>query len=747
MRYIFILLSFFWCFGLLAQELSPPTFSLPSGFYSEDVSLEITHLDTDVLILYTTDGSEPIYENIQGEVWFYKTEYPTSANADFYELYEDSISTKIYNSSLILQDRTPVETVLASVSTTLIYPDIGLNGVHRKAHIIRARAYSEIDDKYSDIVSANYFIFPEATSAYSFPVLALSFDNPYLYDYYEGISVPGVDYEDWMTENPTETVDGFTPANYQRRGSGTEKEVHFNYFVNGEEVLNQNAGLRINGGYTRSYPNKSLRIYAKKAYGKKELNYAFFKDYDLNKFQRLVLRNSGNDANYTLFRDAFVHKLSKNLNFDTQESQAIVLFLNGEYNGIRNIRERYDKKYFGAVHQVPEDELDFLENYGEVKEGDANRYNEMISFFETHDLETEEDYQEALKFIEPSNFIDYYLTYIYAANDDWPGNNNLFWRRKVEPGAIEEAHYNDGRFRWILKDMDRAFALKDKYENSHHANTLAWATRNSNSTLLFRKLLQNESFKQMFITRFADVMNTTFKEERVLHILSQFEQAYTLEIEENTNRWFNFAANRTIWERELQYMKDFALNRPNYQREHILEYFDLEATYNLTLNISNTEHGYIHLNTIDILPSTDGVNEGAYPWEGVYFKDVPIQLKAIPNEGYVFSHWSGDIGSLKSEISIRSKENLSVKANFVLASEFIKEEVDIIVYPNPTTDILKVFAQEDLVKYKIYCLNGRKALEGYYRKEINISLLVPGVYVLEVEDVLGKTFKKKILKN
>lgn len=97
MRYIFFLLSSFWCLTLVAQELSSPNFSIPSGFYSEDISLEITHPDSDVLILYTTDGSEPVYENIQGQLWFYKTEYPTSVNADFYDLYEDSISTKIYN--------------------------------------------------------------------------------------------------------------------------------------------------------------------------------------------------------------------------------------------------------------------------------------------------------------------------------------------------------------------------------------------------------------------------------------------------------------------------------------------------------------------------------------------------------------------------------------------------------------------------------------------------------------------------
>src|SRR5699024_3586517 len=238
--------------------------------------------------------------------------------------------------------------------------------------------------------------------------------------------VPGIIFDEYREDNPDAPMDGWAPANYREKGKSTEVLIHFNYFENGNEILNHNAGLRINGGYTRSFPNKSLRLYARDDYGKKNFKHDFFENYDLNKFNRLLLRNSGNDAEGVFFRDAFMHQMSKNLNFDIQESQPVAVFINGEYNGLRNMRERYDKKYFERIHDIPEDDLDFLENYLEVKEGDDEFYHEMMDFFNNNSLNDNTTFDQAITFLDPVNFTDYYLTNIYVANNDWPHNNYLF---------------------------------------------------------------------------------------------------------------------------------------------------------------------------------------------------------------------------------------------------------------------------------------------------------------------------------
>lgn len=742
---LFLIVPFF----VFAQEPEAPEISKASGFYEENFEVAITHSNPDVTILYTLDGSEPTLDNLSGKVWHYKKDYPLFPGDDFGDLFQDTIRTFEYTGPIQMENRTTEETVLKDVYATVLRYNVQANGELFKGNILRARAYDADLDEYSETVSANYFITPEGQNRYSIPVLALSVDNDKFYGYEEGIGVPGVLFDEWRTDNPNAPMDGFAPANYQVRGSETEQHIHFNYFENGEEILNHDAGLRINGGYTRSYPNKSLRLYAKSGYGKKNFKHNFFDGYDVNKFKRLILRNSGNDAVASFFRDAFMHKMTKNLHFDIQEAQPVVLFINGEYNGLRNLRERYDKKYFDNIHDIPEEDLDFLENHVEVKEGDDVFYNEMITFFENNSLADNAAYKQATTYLDPVNFTDYYATYIYVANDDWPGNNYLFWRHKVPYDPEGEEGTKDGRFRWLLKDLDRGFFLNQRYENGYEGNTLEWATQEMEATLLIRRLLENNTYKNYFINRFADLLNTTFKEERVFSIIDAYKSIYSPEIEENGRRWTNFTAPPQSWNSDTDRMKDFALKRPEFQREHLKEKFNLGEPVDIALNVSNDEHGYIHLNTIDIHPDTDGIQENPYPWVGVYFEGTPITLKAIPKEGFTFSHWSGAVNSVDPEITVSVADGHYIKANFIPSSMVVdhQEMLKLKIYPNPTPGKIYLQSLTDWQDFMIYDIQGRMIQSGTVTNDmINLSALAAGVYLIQLESGEGDKVQKRIVK-
>lgn len=748
MRNLLVILLFSPAF-ILGQELYPPQISMESGFYDTNLEVTISVIDPGVIILYTLDGSEPRIENLDGKEWNYKTEYPISPNDNFGMIKKDTIWTYEYTDPIILQNRSPEETVLADVSTTILLNSIHVDGELFKGNILRARTYSETSGDYSEVVSKNYFITDEAEARYSIPVIAISIDNNELYGYEDGIGVPGITFDNWRLENPTTAVDGFTPANYRLKGRDTEKRIHFNYFEDGVQILNHDAGIRINGGYTRSVPNKAFRLYARNEYGKKNFKHAFFSDYDVEKFKRLILRNSGNDAGRTFFRDALMHALSKNLNFDIQESEPVILFINGEYNGLRNLRERYDKKYFNSIHDIPENQLDFLENHVEVKEGDLDFYDVMMDFFNNNSLEEDQDYNEAITYIDPINFTDYYANYIYVANDDWPGNNYLFWRHKTTYNPNLEEGTKDGRFRWLLKDLDRGFHLNNRDENGYEANTLEWATQDGNSTLIFRKLLENEKYKHYFINRFADLLNTTFKEERVTSIISEFETLYAPEIEENSRRWNGNAASPAIWQIDVNRMKTFAFNRPDFQRQHLMEKFDLNNVFDLVLNVSNESHGYIHLNTIDVLPTTDGMEDSIYPWVGKYFDNIPLTLKAIPTDDYVFSHWSGISNSTNSEIEIVLEEDSYLKANFIHSSLSTSdlEPLSVKVYPNPTDSKINIQSVVDLIHFTIYDLQGRRVKSGRITNDtIEMEELIAGTYLIQLESKDGVRINRQVVK-
>ncbi|WP_299518444.1 lamin tail domain-containing protein, partial [uncultured Flavobacterium sp.] len=284
-----------------ADELSAPQFSVNSGFYTDGFTLTISHPDPEVNILYSLDGSEPMAENLGGKSYLYKNQYEEFPGQETGELLEESFSTLIYTNPIEVIDRSELPNKISSISSTFhqnpfYTPDFPVF----KGTVIRAKAIKE-GSLSSETVTKTYFISPEESNRYSIPVVSISLDEEHFFEYENGIYVAGKDFDDWRTNNP----DGnalWSDANYKRSGDETEKKAHFSFFKNGNEIINQNIGLRINGGFTRISPNKSLRLYARSEYGSSTFNHTFFENSSYSSFKRLILRNSGNDLSSTYFR-------------------------------------------------------------------------------------------------------------------------------------------------------------------------------------------------------------------------------------------------------------------------------------------------------------------------------------------------------------------------------------------------------------------------------------------------------------
>lgn len=728
------------------QELAPPEISHLSGFYTSGIDVTITTSDDAATILYTLDGSTPTIENLAGKEWHYKKNYPAQVGDPVGSLYNDTLWTYTYEGAIHVQDRTTEISVIEKVSTSMEDYSPPIGDVF-KGTVLRAVVYK--NGEYSEVITRNYYITPEGNNRYHVPVLSISVDNDKLYGYEEGINVPGKKFDDWRAANPD--VEGYAvaDANYLLRGEATESEIHFSYIEEGIEILNHGAGIRINGQYSRHKPNKSFRLYAKKAYGQKYFSHFFFDEYSQKKFERLILRNGGNDDRRTIFRDEFMHRIVRNLNVDIQEAQAVVVFINGEYNGIRNLRERYDKKYFKNIYGLEEDSLDFIKFrlwYHDVKEGDDEKFYEMLNFFTFHSLESDEYFNEAMTYLDPINYTDYLLANIFYNNTDWFNNNYQFWRKKVEynPG-IETPYGHDGRFRWNIQDTDFGFGLYFGKE----FNMLEWATEEREeetgmdtyfnySSLLLRKMLENQNYEIYFINRFADLLNSTFTKMRLLDGLYSYKIIYEPHIDENYKRWGGYNASHIQWLNDFEVLVDFAENRSDIQRQHIIDFFNLNGKYDLVLNVNDDAMGYIHLNTIDIIPGTDGIEEYPYLWLGQYFKGVPITVKAVAKEGYKFSHWSGASSDTISQITLTLHEDAYLKAHFIPdetsgIAELGKKE-DIILYPNPASTNISLLSDDNLedTEYIIYSIEGKLIQRGKLSgMKLNISNLKNGRYIIQ----------------
>jgi hypothetical protein len=625
-----------------------PVFSHQGGFYTNEFDLRIATQESKVIIYYTTDCSDPV----PGENGTYE-----------------------YSTDIRIKSRKGDPDVLSMIT------DISNDQWNRwkapkgelfKCTTIKAVAVRD-DGAQSKVVTHSYFVDPDMNNRYTLPVVSLVTEYENLFDNSTGL---------------------YVNENYEKSGAEWERPAHVEIFdTDGSTWFSQSIGMRIHGGWTRKYPQKSFRLYADHVDDETDkFKYQIFPGLrgngtgkKIKSFERIILRNAGNDWTGALFRDEMMQSLVYHLNLDTQSYRPCIVFLNGEYWGIYHIRERFDEKYLEEHYDLDDDRVSILDVFEKpsVQEGepeDVLAYTEdVINYLKAHSITDKSTYDYIKTKIDIDNFIDYNVAEIFFGNTDWPGNNVSTWRYKTESGEYEpDAPYGqDGRWRWFLKDTDFGFGL---YEKPVSHNTLAFAAGDTRegeandpwAVFLFKTMLQNDEFRNEFINRFADQLNTSFVPSRVNEIIDGVVSTLEPEIQEHTDRWPFIKLTKTsyfdkTWSQEVQSIKNYANNRPGYVRQHITNKFKangVTGTSYVTLN-TDTAMGHIKINSIDIQSGTPAVTDPD-SWTGMYFGGVPVTVKAIPKEGYVFDHWEGITGVDQSSdtITVTLAGDINVTAVF-----------------------------------------------------------------------------------
>ena len=188
-------------------------------------------------------------------------------------------------------------------------------------------------------------------------------------------------------------------------------------------------------------------------------------DIDLDKlYQNFILRNSGNDWNFTMLRDGFATGLFKDVDLDIQAYRPMLVYLNGEFWGLYNLREKVSEHFIANHHPVDPDEVDLIE-VQTANEGTIDNYNQLISYVENSDMTNVDVYDSLSNWIDIDNHIDYNVGQIFIDNRDWPGNNIKYWRPQTQ----------NGKWRWILYDTDFGFGVP-WMGLGYNFNTLEFAT-------------------------------------------------------------------------------------------------------------------------------------------------------------------------------------------------------------------------------------------------------------------------------
>jgi hypothetical protein len=478
-----------------------------------------------------------------------------------------------------------------------------------KTTTIKARAFAA--GQVPSNTCANTYFINEHT--FTIPVVSLSVDPKYLWDNTIGI------YTDGTNGIPGNCVD--QPRNWNR---DWERFAQFEYFKpDGSRIINTGVGVKIAGGCSRGNAQKSFGISFRDKYGADNIRYPLFQSKQADRFTSLMLRNSGNDFNRTMFHDAMIQTLLiGEMDVDYNAYTPSAVYLNGEYWGILNTREKINDGYFNSNYGLDEDSVDFLEGDRVIIAGSNTDYNALINFIKTHILSSASNYQYVKDRIDIDEYINYMIANIYSGNADWPGNNLKYWKSK-QAGS---------KWRWILYDMDFGFGL---YGYSPDHNTLTFALEPNGpvwpnppwSTLLFRKMIENDEFKNQFIDKFSIYIYSIYNPARVNIIIDSLKQIIAAEMPYHFQRW---GGSMTDWENNINIARNYAALRPGYMMTYLQNFFSLNAPYTIRVSSESHQEPFVSLNDIII-------NDTLY--EGSYFGNRPIKMTALPDKNHRFKQW------------------------------------------------------------------------------------------------------------
>ena len=461
--------------------------------------------------------------------------------------------------------------------------------------VLRARAFSENGTLYkSQVVSNTYVIVgdKQTTDAHdsTLPVCFLVTDPDNLFNVDYGIYVVGSHYQGKTaaTEWTTPSNDRKLGANYNQRGREWERPAHWTYTSSGgkEVLFESDLMIRIFGSFSRYQRQRNFALIARKGYGGSTLDYPFFSNRPFDSYESLVLRCSAKDAVATKIRDCLMTGLLEDGGVDlcVQAYVQTALYLNGQYWGVYNLREKVSRAYIAQHYSVTnKDSIDILRGNGVLVSGDpksVDDYNALIDFCKSKncDLSNYGDYEYVCSQMDVENFALYCAAEIIVGNND---SGNIKWWRSSE---------KDGKWRWIYYDFCDAMARNDEKDDSvtngyrrdffsKYFNPEGHGAGKGFSTVLARSLLKNNEFVEIFLKACALMVNDVYSPEKINAKVDVLSSTIASEIEWDFPRWDLTVKN---WKAHINNVRGYANHYQEYYFKYLKAYIKKNTNYKLT---------------------------------------------------------------------------------------------------------------------------------------------------------------------
>lgn len=407
------------------------------------------------------------------------------------------------------------------------FPAEGLN--IKKTTVLRVKAFRE-DAVSSVTVSATYIV----EDAQLTPIVSLITDDKYLFNKKTGALVKG---------------SGETP----NCAKELEYPVNIEYFNGqGECEINQMGTFTCSGHSARVNAQKSIALYARKAWGKERFEFNPFPTRDYDSYKSLLLRAANSDTYATRLRDVVASSLAEGQDILYQDHVVIQVYINGEYWGHYNLREKINKHFIAQYEGVEDedeiDDIDILARTGTdrfTQNGDNEDWLALCDFCKKNDLNDPEN----LQVVEDALDIDSMFT--HAAFEIILGN--------VDFTNVRVYRVPDGKWRYLLFDVEACWRNLDPTPMEYYIKPLSAKIQGFRHEPL-NALLKVPEYKAKFLTRVAEILEDCFQwpyvESKFDSVIGKLEPILPRHID----RWKNMKISN--WNKNISATKYYARVRP-----------------------------------------------------------------------------------------------------------------------------------------------------------------------------------------
>jgi hypothetical protein len=593
--------------------LAPVAFSHTETFYDTNIDVVLSSEHADAVIFFTVDGSPP------------------------------SRYSRVYNMPIRIPAGNRVR------ATTIKAIAIYFEDEH-------------CDGFASPVVTNSYLVGRDVFERFTADtfVFVLSADPFDLFDYYHGIAIEGFLRDDYIENERGGRrggIDPPAPANFNIRGRESERDFYVEvYDFEGNTLIHQAAGGRVQGGWSRASSQKSWRLIARSEYGEGKFRHAFFDNtfnyhgQHMTRFDRLILRNGANDREHANIRDELAGSLARQAGFpDVQAFAPSAVFLNSEYYGFAWLKESMCYGYLVQKYGGLKDNYEIVERTerGVSDRGTPNSERAMEDWLyvigladaaldnpDRYGFTDDAVFEEFCSLVDIDNFMLYYAIQTYIDNRDWPNNNMRMWRYYADADEVITCSFNDGRWRFLMYDIEFSLGI---YGQGNNANTLSHVLGRRGSgahmgghSVLLQAVLQREDMREMYANTINDLIYGAFSTDNIIATLDAIASRGDPEL-------LQAVQERTIWLWDLggnrDQIRQFAQRRPQVFPMHMLNVFELpDDTPMFSAVLSGAEGADAWLNTRRVTQSCPPVTTS-------YYSIYSVPLKVQPYAGYGFVSW------------------------------------------------------------------------------------------------------------